>query len=88
MTNSIINNKTTYESKLNSLNLSRVELVKVEDKETHRVLTIYGGFNGNGDWLTYLTQIRSIIETFDAWIVDLNNDCLDDVWTLRIGTNM
>lgn len=75
-----------YENKLNSLKLARIKLAKVENKKTYKVLTIYGGFNGSGDWKVYLTQIRSIVEAFDGWIVDLVNDCLDDVWTLRIGT--
>lgn len=56
-----------------------------EDKGDHVIITIYGGFNGNGDWITYLNQITTIIQALDAWVIDLINDCPDDVWTLRIG---
>ena len=39
------------------------------------------------NWGTYLYQIQSIMELFskDCWIVDLNNNPLEDKWTLRIG---
>lgn len=74
-----------YFDKIKSLNLEKVTPSKYEDKGDHVIITIYGGFDGNGDWTTYLNQITTIIQTLDAWVIDLTNDCPDDVWTLRIG---
>ena len=74
-----------YFDKIDSLNLENVVPSKYEDKGDHAIITIYGGFNGNGSWITYLTQIAIIIQALDAWVIDLTNDCPDDVWTLRIG---
>ena len=51
----------------------------------YKLQNVYGGFNGNGAWITYLTQIAIIIQALDAWVIDLTNDCPDDVWVLRIG---
>lgn len=74
-----------YFDKIDSLNLENVVPSKYEDKGDHAIITIYGGFNGNGNWITYLTQIAIIIQALNAWVIDLTNDCPDDVWTLRIG---
>lgn len=72
---------------IKALNLEDVSPSTYEDKGDHVIITIYGGFNGNGDWITYLNQITTIIQALDAWVIDLINDCPDDVWTLRIGVD-
>lgn len=64
-----------YLEKLNTLNLYKVSPRGLEEKGDHVVITIYGGFNGNGDWITYLNQITTIIQALDAWVIDLINDC-------------
>ena len=74
-----------YLNKIKALELEKVDPREYEDKGDHAIITIYGGFNGNGDWITYLNQITTIIQALDAWVIDLINDCPDDVWTLRIG---
>lgn len=74
-----------YFDKINSLNLENIVPSGYVDKGDHSIITIYGGFNGNGNWITYLNQIITIIQALDAWVIDLTNDCPDDVWTLRIG---
>lgn len=76
-----------YFDKIKSLNLEKVTPSKCEDKGDHVIITIYGGFNGRGDWSLYLLQITRIIQALDAWVIDLINDCPDDVWTLRIGVD-
>ena len=72
---------------IDSLRLEKVRVISVEEqKEGHWIATIYGGFNGNGNWNLYIRQIGMIIDSLHgSWIIDLNNDCLDDLWTLRLG---
>lgn len=76
-----------YLNKIRALELEKVTPSKCEDKGNHVIITIHGGFNGRGDWSLYLLQITRIIQALDAWVIDLINDCLDDVWTLRIGVH-
>lgn len=58
----------------------------VEVNKDHVVVTINGGNNGYSDFNQYLTDIKTIISYFDkVWLIDWINDCLDDVWVLRIG---
>lgn len=58
----------------------------VEVNKDHVVVTINGGNNGYSDFNQYLTDIKTIISYFDkVWLIDWVNDCLDDVWVLRIG---
>ena len=76
-----------YLNKINELNLEKVSPREYEDKGDHAIITIDGGFNGSYDWPLYLLQITRIVQTLDAWVIDLVNDCPDDVWTLRIGVD-
>lgn len=73
---------------------SHYELKSVENKEDHDVLTIYGGLNGNGRFNEYLNEVSGIVfqlvdkfdlKMDDVWLIDWINDCLDDVFVLRIG---
>ena len=78
----------TYKEQIEELKLAHVEVSKVKDHTTFELITILGGFGEpNINWGTYLYQIQSIMELFskDCWIVDLNNNPLEDKWTLRIG---
>lgn len=77
-----------YLEKLNTLNLYRVFIRTYEEKEDHAIITFDGGYNGSGSWSFYMHQISDIIEILDAWVIDLINDCPDDVWTLRIGVKL
>lgn len=72
---------------IDSLRLERVTVHGVEAQpEGHYIATIYGGLNGCGSWDLYVRQIGMIIDSLQgSWVIDLNNDCLDDVWTLRLG---
>ena len=72
---------------IDSLRLDRIDVHSVEQqKGSHYIATIYGGLNGPGRWESYLRQIGIIISSLPgSWIIDLVNDCLDDVWTLRLG---
>lgn len=58
----------------------------------HYIATLHGGCNGGGSikrWITYLAIIKKLVKKLlekfgDVWLLDLKNDCLDDVWTVRI----
>ena len=52
----------------------------------HYIAYIYGGENGPGNWKNYSEFLKDLFANLDnAWVIDLNNDCADDVWTLRLG---
>lgn len=51
---------------------------------------ITGGWNGNGDWGTYFGALEEFIrklarEKIRAWLINMDNDCLDDVFTASFG---
>ena len=61
------------------------------------IVTIFGGANGGGmrggcNLKHYLCLVRKLLEKLvgclkpfqDSWLIDWDNDCADDVWTLRI----
>lgn len=78
-----------YKEIIDKLFLTKVSLKSVEEKDDYDILTIYGGFNGNGNFDCYLDQVKDIVDELqfegDVWLIDWINDCPDDVWTLRIG---
>lgn len=76
--------------------VDRIMLEKVESVKngSHCIATVYGGANGGGGdnkWEIYLMLVRKFIAevseklSTNVWLVDWNNDCPDDCWTLRIG---
>ena len=69
----------------NKSNLKVVDVFLVDGD--HYIIKIYGGLNGPGKWKDYLLDMQKVLELFeDAWVIDLDVDVLDDVWTLYIGT--
>ena len=52
----------------------------------HYVAYIYGGENGSGNWKDYSEFLTALFANLDerSLLIDLTNDCPDDVWTLRI----
>lgn len=64
-------------------NLKVTDVWKVNDD--HFVVKVYGGQNGRGKWDKYLEDIKSIIECTPSFIIKLDVDVPDDVWTLYIG---
>ena len=52
----------------------------------HYIAYIYGGEHGPGNWKNYSEFLKDLFANLDdAWVIDLSNDCADDVWTLRLG---
>lgn len=75
---------------INSLGLERINVLEIEHEEDYSVVTICGGFNGAYKWDIYLHQIGMIFSYLSSyyeyvWVIDLNNDCPNDVWHLRLG---
>lgn len=82
-----------YNKVIDSLKPAGVALHSVEEKDDYDILTFYGGLNGRGDFYRYLEQVMGIVSRlelefnvmWDIWLINWINDCLDDVWTLKIG---
>lgn len=65
---------------------SKITLNEIINKNNHYVVTLCGGLNGCGRLHNYLNDVQAIINQFDnVWLINWNNDCLDDVWVLKIG---
>ena len=65
---------------------SSISIHEISKQGTHYIVTLYGGLNGRGDFFDYLSDVQHIVVQLDnVWLIDWINDCLDDVWTLRIG---
>lgn len=65
---------------------SKITLNEIVNKNNHYIVTLYGGLNGYGRLHNYLNDVQEIINQFDnVWLINWNNDCLDDVWVLKIG---
>lgn len=79
--------------KLERLGIDSIHMVK----SGNLIVTIFGGANGGGmrggcNLKHYLCLVRKLLEKLvgcckpfsDAWLIDWDNDCADDVWTLRL----
>ena len=65
---------------------SKITLDEIINKNNHYVVTFHGGLNGYGRLHNYLNDVQEIINQFDnVWLISWNNDCLDDIWFLKIG---
>lgn len=76
-----------YHTTDNTSHLQFNQLIHVGDN--YVVAEFYGGLNGSGKWDNYLRDITSLFDeiqfNYKCWLVDLHNDCLDDVFYLKIG---
>ena len=69
------------------------DFVKLHDRTEYHapyvVAEFYGGLNGSGNWFKYMKDITTMFDIlqseYNCWLVNLENDCLDDVFTLKIG---
>lgn len=71
------------EERAKNSNLKVIDVFKVNDD--HYVAKMYGGLNGGGEWSKYLEDIKSIIDFTPSYVIKLNVDVPDDVWTLYVG---
>ena len=52
----------------------------------HYIAYIFGGENGPGNWKNYSDFLSDLFSNIEhGWVIDLSNDCADDVWTLRMA---
>jgi hypothetical protein len=67
---------------------------QVVPPNSYYIIKLHGGLNGSGNWRNYLKDIQGIISHFDklnpdhtrgAYIIKLDVDVPDDVWTLYLG---
>lgn len=61
-----------------------------EVKIDHYIFLISGGNNGSPDWIKYLEDLKEFIKELnkefeDSWIIEINNDCDDDIHNIYIG---
>lgn len=66
------------------------KLLEIGSVNDHDIAQIAGGNNGYHDWVKYFKDLGDIIHVlgqagFDAWLIKLDNDCLDDVHYAYIG---
>lgn len=70
--------------KIISENDSDIELraMCIVKEGSHYVCSVYGGLNGGGKWTNYFSDLKTIFEKLGhAWLIEIENDCLDDLWS-------
>ena len=71
--------------------LSLFDVVEFNKRDQYLVVRFFGGLNGPGKWTEYMSQITKLIneisKEYHCWLVQLVNDCIDDVFTLDIGVS-
>ena len=81
--------------KIDRLGISSVHVV---ENTGNLIVTVFGGANGGritgeSNFKIYLAVVKKFISKLlddkhvfvDAWLIDWDNDCCDDVWTLRFA---
>lgn len=63
------------------------EVAKVEG-EDYYIAKLHGGKNGSGVWNDYLREILESFKSVHWWMIELKNDCLDDVFDMTIGVRI
>ena len=74
---------------VDSLHLQSVHQI---DPNGHYIACFGGGANGGGPdhkWEIYLALVKKLVRKLNekfgkVWLLDFDNDCCDDVWTLRL----
>ena len=51
----------------------------------HTVIKMHGGLNGVGDWKVYIKEIACMLKEVNCYIIRLDYDVADDVFTLYLG---
>jgi len=64
-----------------------------DSKDSHYVVRIFGGNNGQPKWKDYFLSLADVIDHFQqdgykVWCIRLTNDCLDDVHEVFMGLRM
>ena len=86
------------ESVLNTHDYSDTNLSFNEIERTGKTFvefSLYGGLNGHGDWSDYFQDLSDFVndcisdipEATDVYLVDAENDCVDDVFYAHFRMN-
>lgn len=70
--------------------LGPLEVCEVEDDDYY-VAHLCGGKNGPGEWPKYMEDITRVVNALDVkkwWMIDTKNDCLDDIFYIRLAFRM
>ena len=62
-----------------------LRLFTVEEKENYFLVTVFGGNNGHYDWPQYLKNAALLMEGHDWCLVNIINDCPNDIHNITIG---
>lgn len=70
-----------------------LNLEYIAKHKENRIVKCGGGKNGNGKWTEYLSQWLNIFTELgsiakDVWLIQLDNDDLDDVFDIYIGLKL
>lgn len=76
-----------YVRKIEELNFSNVSVVKLEEVNGSDIITIRGGSSCHRCWAEELLKITLIVQVLQAFVITLENDGMEDTWTLKIGVN-
>jgi hypothetical protein len=86
--------KGLLEDKLTNFKNSKISLSdSFIDEYNTCVLEVHGGLNGSGNWSMYFEDLKKLCDTITkstdgsvrVWLIQLENDCLDDVFTAYFG---
>lgn len=89
----------TLKEVINEVNNEKVNLSPnytgiLENKGSHVIAEISGGLNGNGKWEDYFEVLSKFCKVArekygrKIWLIELNNDCLDDIFYAKLGIKM
>ena len=63
------------------------------DKYDKTVIGFYGGLNGNGKWSNYFRDLQRLTDHLESqgihvWLIQIDNDCLDDIFYIYLGVRL
>ena len=65
-----------------------------DTSKSHYVIRIYAGKNGSGEWISYLSDLKTIFESLlnenkgnfgSAYLIEWRNNCASDTSAILIG---
>ena len=85
---SVLNNHDYSDTNLSFNEIERIGKTFVE-------FSLYGGLNGHGDWSDYFQDLSDFVndcisdipDATDVYLVDAENDCVDDVFYAHFRIN-
>ena len=81
--------KSMIEEAIDRINIRSNNIAKLSLRPI--VVKIYGGLNGYGEWTNYFDCLSDLLKLMqneynsEMWLIKLDNDCLDDVFSAEFG---